>query len=96
VGLPSSTAKRSDAVPANNVLVTWVDLLTGVSSTLERGRRDRIGACVCVFFFLHTFLISAKRLVPACNDMVSSVPFYMEASGLETVVEKVQLGKENS
>jgi hypothetical protein len=51
---------------------------------------------VCVCFFLHTFLISAKRLVPACNDMVSSVPFSMEASGLETAVEKVQLGKENS
>ena len=44
-------------MPANNVLETWAELLLGVSSTLERGRRDRIGACgacvcVCVFFLL--------------------------------------------
>ena len=35
-------------MPANNVLETWAEQLLGVSSTLERGRRDRIGACVCV------------------------------------------------
>ena len=65
VGLPSSTAKRSDAVPANNVLVTWVDLLTGVSSTLERGRRDRIGACVCVVCFFPTHLFDICQKVSA-------------------------------
>lgn len=49
-------------MPANKVLETEVELLTGVSSTLERGRRDRIGACVCVcvFFPTHLFKICQK------------------------------------
>jgi hypothetical protein len=51
---------------------------------------------VCVCFFLHTFLISAKRSVPACNDMVSSVPLSMEASGHETALGEILLGKGDS